>query len=97
MDYTNDGYSHLVVGLGNPNRLARFTRHNVGKLMVDDCVGDLKLDYKQINQGTERFNLATYEDSSVIGNKKVGFLKSFRWINKIGKSVNAAREYVDLP
>ena len=30
-----DGYSHLVVGLGNPRIEHEQSKHNVGKIMVD--------------------------------------------------------------
>lgn len=62
--------------------------------MVDQAVLNLGLDYKKMElENGERFNLATYEPG-LVDKQKVGFIKSFRWMNKIGKTVVAARDYL---
>ena len=61
---------------------------------MDEAVKTLDVKYRQVGQkevDEERYKLATYEPG-LYGKEKVGFLKSFRWINKIGKSVVAARD-----
>ena len=67
----------LVVGLGNPGDRYSDTRHNVGYLVLDNYLGDVKWKNK--------FNAEYYEDN--INGEKVLFVKPLTYMNLSGDAV----------
>ena len=73
----------LIVGLGNPGDEYKKTRHNIGFMIVDEYLGDIK--YK------EKYNGLYY--ISEINGEKVLFLKPQTYMNNSGICV---RKFVDF-
>lgn len=72
----------LIVGLGNPGEEYVGTRHNVGFMVIDSYLGNVK--YK------EKFSAQYYEIGN--NNDKVIFLKPMTFMNNSGEAV---RKFVD--
>ena len=75
----------LVVGLGNPGKEYDNTRHNIGFMLVDKYLGDVK--YK------DKFNGLFYE---INGNEKVIFVKPQTYMNNSGECVSKFVKYYDI-
>ena len=73
----------LIVGLGNPGKEYDKTRHNIGFIILDNYLGNIK--YKT------KYNGLYYETK--IDNEKVIFLKPLTYMNNSGNSV---REFVNF-
>jgi PTH1 family peptidyl-tRNA hydrolase len=72
----------LIVGLGNPGRAYRYSRHNVGFLIIDKIAKDCRIKIKT-NTATKSFlGKGTVEDREVILAKPLCFM------NSSGRSVN---------
>lgn len=76
----------LIVGLGNPGIEYEKTRHNVGFMFVDKCVGNYNISFNK-----EKFG-GIYAEK-LINNEKVIFLKPQKYINLSGEVI---RKYVDF-
>ena len=76
----------LIVGLGNPGDKYVDTRHNVGYLIIDGYLGDVKWKNK--------FNAEYYEDN--IAGEKVLFVKPLTYMNLSGDSVVQFVNYFDI-
>ena len=76
----------LIVGLGNPGDKYIDTRHNVGYLIIDGYLGDVKWKNK--------FNAEYYEDN--IAGEKVLFVKPLTYMNLSGDSVVQFVNYFDI-
>ena len=75
----------LIVGLGNPGKEYDNTRHNIGFMLIDNYLGNVK--YK------EKFNGLFYE---INGKEKVIFLKPQTYMNNSGESVSKFVKYYDI-
>ena len=75
----------LVVGLGNPGKEYDNTRHNIGFMLIDKYLGDVK--YK------DKFNGLFYE---INGNEKVIFVKPQTYMNNSGECVSKFVKYYDI-
>lgn len=73
----------LIVGLGNPGREYKDTRHNIGFLILDNYLGEV--------EWKEKFSGLYY--TCVIKNEKVIFLKPQTYMNLSGTSVALAANY----
>ena len=73
----------LIVGLGNPGKEYKNTRHNVGFMVLDYILGD-------VNWKT-KFNGLYYEEN--IGGDKIIYLKPTTYMNLSG---NCVREFVNF-
>ena len=71
----------LIVGLGNPGKEYINTRHNIGFLMIDNILEQLK-----ISNGKEKMGGKYYETN--INGEKVIFLKPFEYINLSGNVIS---------
>ena len=76
----------LIVGLGNPGKEYKNTRHNVGFMVLDYILGD-------VNWKT-KFNGLYYEDN--VKGEKVILLKPTTFMNLSGESVRAVMDFYDV-
>ena len=76
----------LIVGLGNPGKSYSTTRHNVGFIVVDNYLKDVKW--------TEKNNDLIY--LTTIENEKVCFLKPQTFMNNSGLAVEKIMKYYDI-
>lgn len=74
----------IVAGLGNPGEKYEKTRHNVGWMMLDYFLGDVKW------TENKRFNALTYQDGDIL------FIKPLTFMNNSGQSIRAALDYYKL-
>ncbi len=77
---------YIVVGLGNPGSKYENTRHNAGFLAVD-AMGE-KFGFK-----VDKLRFKSLCGQTVIGGKKVLFMKPTTFMNLSGEAVRAAMEY----
>ena len=75
----------LIVGLGNPGKEYVNTRHNIGFMLIDKYLGDVKF--------KEKFNGLYYETSSL---DKVIFLKPQTFMNNSGECVVKFANYYNV-
>ena len=75
----------LVVGLGNPGKEYERTRHNIGFMIIDNYLGNVK--YK------EKFNGLYYE---VNKEDKVIFIKPLTYMNNSGECVSRFAKYYGI-
>ena len=83
--------SFLIIGLGNPGREYRNTRHNIGFMVVDQLAEDLGC------------KLTKVQNKAIIGNTRIGesrliLAKPQTFMNLSGSSVSSLRKFykVDL-
>jgi len=79
----------LIAGLGNPGRKYQGTRHNIGFRTLDQLAGRYRLDVTQ-----SKFD-GLYTTGRIAG-ADVLLLKPQTFMNKSGKSVQAARDYYGI-
>ncbi|NOY77359.1 MAG: aminoacyl-tRNA hydrolase [Calditrichaeota bacterium] len=77
---------YLIVGLGNPGRKYRNTRHNVGFMVLDRLAEELGLTFKQ---GRGDYLQA----SGRIKEKKVALIKPLTFMNNSGLAVRQAVQF----
>lgn len=76
----------LIIGLGNPGKDYKNTRHNVGFIVLDN--------YLNINDWKEKFN-ALYHECRING-EKVIFVKPLTFMNLSGDAVVKFVNYYDV-
>ncbi len=76
----------LIVGLGNPGKNYQTTRHNVGFLVLDNILGDIKWQNK--------FNGQYYK--TVVENVDVIYLKPQTFMNLSGDSIRKYIKYFNI-
>lgn len=81
-----DDFMKLIVGLGNPGKEYENTRHNIGFMIIDNYLGDVKF--------SEKFDGLIYEKS--VGGEKIIFLKPLTYMNNSGMSVVKAVNYYNI-
>jgi PTH1 family peptidyl-tRNA hydrolase len=82
----------LIVGLGNPGREYRDTRHNVGFMVVDELARRHGLDWAMApSQVPDAFVAKRYGSSPVLLAKPLTFM------NRSGEAVQALARYYDVP
>lgn len=80
----------LVVGLGNPGRQYRLTRHNIG-FMVIDCVCEA------FNIRLSRMQSEAITGSGMVGIHKVIAVKPQTFMNLSGRSVGGLIRFYQIP
>ena len=73
----------LIVGLGNPGKEYINTRHNIGFMVIDNYLGNVKF--------KEKFNGLFYELNS--NEKKIIFIKPQTYMNNSGECVSKFAKY----
>lgn len=81
---------YLVVGLGNPEREYRFTRHNTGFEVINKICYDENI---EINKSKHK---AFYTEKTIKG-KKVIFVKPQTYMNLSGESIILFINYFKIP
>ena len=82
----------LIVGLGNPGREYRETRHNVGFMVVDEIARRYALSWAQApSQVPDAFIAKRY------GTEPVLLAKPLTYMNLSGEAVAALMRYFDVP
>ncbi len=76
----------LIVGLGNPGKKYENTRHNIGFMVLDDYLGNIKW--------SNKFNALYYE--CVINGEKVLFVKPLTFMNNSGNAVGEFVRYFNI-
>jgi len=82
----NTDSRYLIIGLGNPGKKYRDTRHNVGFMVVDDLAGELGLTFQQ---GRGDYLQA----SGLVDQKKVTLIKPLTFMNNSGLAVRQAVQF----
>ena len=81
---------YLIAGLGNPGAKYEGTRHNIGFVAVDRLAGRHRM-----SLGSEKFEGRF--DTGRIGREKVALLEPQTFMNRSGRSVQAAASFYDIP
>lgn len=87
---SSGGVKYLVVGLGNPDKKYRNTRHNTGFIAVDYMVKQLGVEI-----GKKKFDSLTAE--TVIAGEKVLLMKPQTYMNLSGEAVQEAVRFYKIP
>jgi PTH1 family peptidyl-tRNA hydrolase len=89
----------LIVGLGNPGREYRDTRHNVGFVVVDEIVRRHQLEWSMApSQVPEAFIAKRYPQPGAAGATPPFMLaKPLTFMNRSGDAVAALARYYDVP
>ena len=81
----------LIVGLGNPGKAYKNTRHNAGEDLIDLLADSHNATFRE----EDKF-LSSY-CSIVVNNHKVHLSKPHRYMNESGLSVSKVCNYLDIP
>ncbi len=76
----------LIVGLGNPGKEYENTRHNIGFMVLDNYLGNVKW--------SNKFNALYYE--CFISTEKVIFVKPLTYMNNSGNAVGEFVRYYNI-
>lgn len=76
----------LIVGIGNPGKEYENTRHNIGFMVLDAYLGNVKYQ--------EKFNSLYIK--KIIGGETVYFMKPLTYVNNSGMAVAAFMKYYDI-
>ena len=87
---SSGGVKYLVVGLGNPDKRYRNTRHNTGFIAVDYMAKQLGVEI-----GKKKFDSLTAE--TVIAGEKVLLMKPQTYMNLSGGAVEKAASFYKIP
>ena len=87
---SSGGVKYLVVGLGNPDKKYRNTRHNTGFIAVDYMAKQLGVEI-----GKKKFDSLTAE--TVIAGEKVLLMKPQTYMNLSGVAVEKAASFYKIP
>ena len=80
---------HLLIGLGNPEKIHRYNRHNIGFLIVDKIAQELRFPpFRNRFRGLLSENL--------VDGSKVRLLKPSTYMNNSGESISQAMRFFRL-
>lgn len=81
----------IVVGLGNPGLKYRFTRHNIGFMVIDNFAEDLRTEFKKVK------SYDSFIAREMFKNQKVIILKPQTYMNLSGIAVKKLISYYKVP
>ena len=84
------GITHIVVGLGNPDRKYENTRHNAGFIGVDKLA-------EKYGVTIDRLKYKSYCATVEIGDKRVLLMKPQTYMNNSGQAVVEAMNFYKIP
>ena len=84
------GITHIVVGLGNPDRKYENTRHNAGFIAVDAIA-------EKYGTVIDRLKYKSYCATVEIGDAKVLLMKPQTYMNNSGEAVVEAMNFYKIP
>lgn len=84
------GITHIVVGLGNPDRKYENTRHNAGFIVADALA-------EKYGTVIDRLKFKSYCASVAIGDAKVLLMKPQTYMNNSGEAVVEAMNFYKIP
>ena len=84
------GITHIVVGLGNPDRKYENTRHNAGFIGVDTLA-------EKYGVTIDRLKYKSYCATVEIGSSKVLLMKPQTYMNNSGEAVVEAMNFYKVP
>lgn len=85
-----EGFSYLIVGLGNPGREYQHNRHNVGFMAIDHLSKELDIPMKKA-QFKAIIGLGKYQDVKLI------FAKPQTYMNLSGEAVGSLMRFYKIP
>lgn len=80
----------LVVGLGNPGPKYKWTRHNMGFLVIDELA-------ERESIPVQRLKFKALTNTAVIGGKSVLLMKPTTYMNLSGEAVGQAARFYKIP
>ncbi|MFB6226205.1 MAG: aminoacyl-tRNA hydrolase [Candidatus Paceibacteria bacterium] len=84
----------LIVGLGNPGKEYKKTRHNIGFMVLNDLRKELKIEDISEWSLSDKFNAKI--SGCHIGGEKIILAKPMTYMNKSGEAVELIGEYYSL-
>ena len=84
------GYTHIIAGLGNPDRKYENTRHNAGFIAVD-AIAD------KCGVSLTRLKYKSYCAGAEIGGAKVLLMKPTTYMNNSGQALVEAMNFYKIP
>jgi len=82
--------THIVAGLGNPEKQYLRTRHNAGFMFIDYIS-------QKYNFSVDRLKFHALTGETVIGGKRVLVMKPQTYMNKSGEAVRDAAQFYKIP
>jgi len=80
----------IIVGLGNPGIKYRFTRHNVGFMVIEHFANDLETKFKRVNSYDSMIAREKFD------NQKIIILKPQTYMNLSGQAVKKITSYYKI-
>ena len=84
------GYTHIIAGLGNPDRKYENTRHNAGFIAVDAIA-------EKCGVSLTRLKYKSYCAGAEIGGAKVLLMKPTTYMNNSGQALVEAMNFYKIP
>lgn len=81
---------YLIVGLGNPGDEYKETRHNIGFMVIDNLIKDMKVNYASIKHQAMLYKVKSQ-------GKTLYFAKPQNFMNRSGQSVKPLLKEFNIP
>lgn len=79
----------LIVGLGNPGDKYKFTRHNIGFLVIDELA-------KELNVNLNKMKYNSIYGEAIINGEKIYLVKPTTYMNRSGEAVKAFQSFYKI-
>ena len=84
------GYTHIIAGLGNPDRKYENTRHNAGFIALDYIA-------EKCGARVDRLKYKSYCGTAELGGQKVLLMKPQTYMNNSGQALVEAMNFYKIP